>query len=174
MIKSNIRLTEFVPELAVFICHGGALLPPQRQPRVGHKLLCDQRQHTSPIRITHFQHLSHLWTSNTQTHTICFLDSLKFIPGGIIYCLASIQKAVRPRFRLRSGVFTCVSVFATLSYVVGVFSFQRLSKRTRCRKDKSAASKELKQQWKTAGCNTQRRKTRCIKCTSYITVSPDG
>lgn len=35
-------LTQLVPELSVLVGHGGALLSPQRQPRVGHELLCDQ------------------------------------------------------------------------------------------------------------------------------------
>lgn len=35
-------LTQLVPELSVLVGHGGALLSPQRQPRVGHELFCDQ------------------------------------------------------------------------------------------------------------------------------------
>lgn len=35
-------LTQLVPELSVLVGHGGALLSPQCQPRVGHELFCDQ------------------------------------------------------------------------------------------------------------------------------------
>lgn len=53
-------LTELVPQLPALVRHAGALLPPQREPRVGHELLCDERQHPGAVGVSHPQHLPHL------------------------------------------------------------------------------------------------------------------
>lgn len=65
-------LTQLIPELPVLVGHGGALLSPQRQPRVRHELLCDQRQHPRSVGVTHLQHLPHL-EEHTKTHTAFYL-----------------------------------------------------------------------------------------------------
>lgn len=53
-------LTELVPQLPTLVRHAGALLPPQREPRVGHELLRDERQHPGAVGVSHPQHLPHL------------------------------------------------------------------------------------------------------------------
>lgn len=64
---SCLLLTEFIPQLPTLVRHAGALLPPQRESRVGHELLRDERQHSGAVGVSHPQHLPHLETHGQDT-----------------------------------------------------------------------------------------------------------